>query len=71
MAKFYKTVIQVEVISEGPYDWENLAQVYNDITWGDTSGRVSKVSSNELTHQELVEECGEQGTDIEFFLGEE
>ena len=68
--KFYRTVLQVEILSHEPYTYLGLGQAHEDIIYGDCSGRVSEVSSQEISVEELREGCEEHGTDVEFFLGE-
>ena len=38
---FYRTVIQVEILSEEPFRHSNLNDVYHAITSGDCSGKVA------------------------------
>ena len=65
--KYYKTVIQVTVISEGQYTNENLEGINDDITDGPCSGAVETVSQVELTAKEAADALMEQGSDPEFF----
>jgi hypothetical protein len=66
---FYKTVIQVEVLTEDPYGWNRLGEVAHDIMFGHASGLVSEVSREEITEEQLVEECAKHATDPTFFTG--
>lgn len=68
---FYKTVIQIEILSEGPFVWDELDDIHAEIMDGAASGRIEEVSQEELTLEELEEECNKHHTDSEFFLGEE
>lgn len=46
--KFYRTVIQVEVLSETPLDDDvDLDEVYAIITHGDCSGQCKRIVDNE------------------------
>jgi len=65
--KFYKTVITVEVLSEGPYEFVSLRQVVDDITDGDCSGKIEDGESVELSREDFVAACEAQGSDPEFF----
>ena len=47
--RFCKTVIRVTVLSEGPFEYENLNDVYHAITTGDCSGEVKTVEAQYLT----------------------
>ena len=70
MTQFYRTVITIEVLSDGPFFYQNLAQVHEETTYGSCSGLHAITKSERLTIKELVERCEEHGTDPEFFLGE-
>ena len=66
--KFYKTVLQVEVLSEDtPINCENLDQVGYAITEGDCSGVVRTVSTVKMTGAQAAKALQEQGSDPEFF----
>ena len=67
MSKFYKTTIMVEVLSEEPVDFDNLAAVDLAITDGDCSGKweVSKVE--ELDKHEAATALMAHGSDPSFF----
>lgn len=47
--KFHRTIITIEVLSEEPYNPEDLNDVAHDITTGDCSGNWS------ITKQEVVD----------------
>ena len=72
MAKFFKTILKVEVLSENS-DVANLD--IDEIAWaitdGDCSGLVTVEEVKQLSEEELVAECDKQGTDPAFFLGDE
>jgi len=66
--KFYKTVIQVEILSEEPYSSPTtLDQIHYDITFGDCSGYLSLLTSQELSRKDFIEEVFKQGSDPGFF----
>ena len=65
--KFYKTVLQVEVLSEAPYQPESLAQVHHDITEGDCSGKWQVVRTKELNGQQAARALTGQASDPGFF----
>ena len=66
--KFYRTEIKVVVLSETPYCLKNLAQVHDDITYGDCSGDWSVLpTSKQLTPKQAAAALREQGSDPSFF----
>lgn len=69
--KFYKTVYQVEVLSEEKFDEDDgmsLTDIDDEITNGHSSGRVIKIIDNEeKTGEEMAKLLKEQGSDTEFF----
>lgn len=67
MRKFYKTVIQTTVLSEEPFEYENLSQVNSAITAGDCSGKVETVEAKELSGKEMAQALLAQGSDPQFF----
>ncbi len=71
MIKFYKTIVRVEILHEGGYEFDDLKDLHNDITHGDCSGNIVEESVEALTKEELAFECGRHGTNLEFFLGGE
>lgn len=66
--KFWKTIIQVEVLSEGPdlppTDLNELAHL---ITEGECSGKVTTESVTKLNGKEAAKALQAQGSDPEFF----
>ena len=64
---FHKTIIQVEVLSEDFYDFDNLEGTHYDITEGACSGKVKVLSQVELNAKEVREALVEQGSDPSFF----
>jgi hypothetical protein len=67
--KFYRTVIQVEILSESPYDSpESLKQVDYDISEGHCSGDVTFVTLNEqVDGPAMAKLLLAQRSDPEFF----
>jgi hypothetical protein len=66
--KFYRTVFQVEVLSEEPYENNNLDTLYYDITEGHCSGKVTKIVHNEeKTGPEIAKLLEAQSSEPEFF----
>lgn len=65
---FFKTVIQVEVLSEDqPVDDLDLRQIAYEIMDGDCVGASSLISKKELTGKECADELYELGSEPEFF----
>jgi len=65
---FFKTIIQIEVLSEGqPVDDLDLRQIAYEIMDGDCVGASSLVSKQELTGKECAEELTKMGSEPEFF----
>lgn len=65
--KFYKKVVQVEILSEDPIGCVSLEQIAYGITEGDWSGKLETVSDTELNGKEAVKELLNQGSDCTFF----
>ena len=63
----YKTVIRVEVLSDGPYEWDTLNDVYRDSLVGGVSEISETESSVRLTTEEATAECDKHHTGPEFF----
>lgn len=64
--KFYSTKITVEVLSEAPFEFEDLSDVHHAITEGECSGAwvaVFTVLNGKQTAERLVA----QGSDPAFF----
>jgi len=65
---FFKTIIQIEVLSEGqPVDDLDLRQIAHEICDGDCVGASSLISKQELTGKECADELYELGSEPEFF----
>lgn len=65
--KFYKTIFQVEVLSEEPIKELSLSDLDYEITEGDCSGRVSTLSENTINGACAANELLAQGSDPSFF----
>lgn len=66
-----KTVITVTVLSNGDYEFTNLASLAYDITDGDCSGACEVTSIQTLSREEMAEALKAQGSDPTFLLGED
>jgi len=65
--KFYRTVIQVEVLSEEPYEFNGLEQLAQDVTSGDCSGKDTTIIDNQsVTAPEMAKMLRAQGSDPGF-----
>lgn len=67
MRKFYRTLIQVEVLTEDPYSPEDLSNVAEDITTGDASGTFRITKSEEVDGPTMAKLLIAQGSDPGFF----
>lgn len=66
--KFYRTVVQIEILSEDPYVYKDLLDVHDDITDGECSGLVTDVVLNEECNgARMAELLTAQSSDPEFF----
>jgi|WetSurMetagenome_2_1015567.scaffolds.fasta_scaffold789096_1 hypothetical protein len=67
--KFYRTVIQVEILSEEPYSMEkDLVSINYDINEGDCSGDVrALVENQEVDGPQMARLLIAQNSDPEFF----
>jgi len=66
--KFYRTVIEVEVLSEEPFEYDTLYQVHCSITEGHCSGTVTpKVKNEEVDGPAMAKLLIAQRSDPEFF----
>jgi hypothetical protein len=65
---FYRNVLIVEILSEDPFDWDDLRDVYDAITTGDCSGRVKQTITNQkLTGAQTAKRLLKQASDPSFF----
>lgn len=65
--KFYRTIIQVEVLSEEPYEITDLEDIAYDVDQGDCSGITKIVSTETVGGPEITKLLEAQGSDPEFF----
>ncbi len=69
---FYRTIIQIEVLSESPYSSTDLEKIYLDISEGAQSGEVTIITdSEEMDSKTCVAKLKEQGSEPDFFLLDE
>ena len=66
-SKFYRTVIQVEILSEEPYHETALNKIHHDITLGPCSGLIDVIKAEEITPEKMAECLIRQGSNPEFF----
>jgi hypothetical protein len=72
--RYYKTVLQVEVLSDGPVVEslpvdKLLSYLEYEGSFGHNSNYITIVSTEPLTAEKLELECGKHGTDATFFTG--
>jgi hypothetical protein len=68
MRKFYRTVVQIEILSEGLYHGHELGIIDHDITEGECSGSLSDVVRNwEVDGPTMAKLLIAQGSDTAFF----
>lgn len=66
--KFYRSVIQIEVLSEEPYSSTDLEKINYDITEGHNVGEVTITTDSEIMDvKTCVEKLIAVGSDPEFF----
>lgn len=73
MRRLYRTTIAVTILSEEPIESGiSLEEIANQIVDGDWSGSTSLFNTEILSGMEEIKEaCQEQGTDVDFFFGED
>lgn len=65
---FYKTVFQVEVLSEEPFNLNaSLDDIHYQIIEGNCSGKTTASSVTTLNGKQAAKELQKQGSDPEFF----
>jgi len=64
--QFYRTVITVEVLTNEPFFFENLADVHYAVTEGHASGTFFVESEETVTEETMRELLIAQGSDPEF-----
>jgi hypothetical protein len=65
--KFYKTTLQVTILSEEPFEWDDLSSVHHSVTSGDCSGDIEEIERITLNGKECASALIAQGSDPEFF----
>ena len=65
--KFHRTVIQVVVLSEEPFNCESLEGINYAITDGDCVGTVETKSAKELTGRQMANALYAAGSEPGFF----
>jgi len=63
----YRTIIQIVVLSEGPFDCKDLGVIHNAITEGDCVGTVSIEDSVVLTRKQTADALYKAGSEPAFF----
>jgi len=65
----YRTIIQYEILSDEPYDDEDLETISNETYDGNWSGLMlePKILNQKLFGKEAVKAINSQGSDSEFF----
>ena len=69
--KFYKTTLQVEILSEELLKLDDLRVEIEEAMFGDNSMIWSVVSEETMTGSKIVEALYSQGSDPEFFMLDE
>jgi len=65
--KFYQTKIVTTVLSEEPFEWDNLNDVAYAISRGDCSGHTKECDHKVLTAKQVVKALQAQGSEPGFF----
>jgi len=65
--KFYRTVVQVEVLSESSIQTAELDALHHMITEGDCSGHLTTVVQEELNGKQAADALVKQASDPSFF----
>ncbi len=65
--KFFKTKIEVEVLSEEPFEYDSINDIAYSITQGDCSGVLIHKGMKKLNGKQIANELLKQGSDLEFF----
>jgi hypothetical protein len=64
---FFKTVVQIEILSENPFEFISLTDLDCLISKGLVAGDVQIIEQDELTGKEAAAALIQQGTDPGFF----
>lgn len=54
MKKYYRTTIRVDVLSEEPFEYLDLASVHEKITHGECSGTFKTIKTETLTGKQMA-----------------
>lgn len=66
--KFYRTVIQIEVLSEEPYSSTDLEKINDDITNGHQVGDITIITdSEEMDAKTCADKLSKVGSEPDFF----
>lgn len=66
--KFFRSVLEVEVLSEEPVSFNNLQEVHHAVTEGGCSGSIKvKIRNQSVTGVRMARLLEKQGSDPEFF----
>lgn len=71
MTAYKKTTITVEVLSDGNWEWDDLADVAYAITEGECSGVIVDTDVKFMSAQEMGEALVAQGSDPDFLINQE
>lgn len=63
---FYKTIIQIEVLSEGRFEWDSLEDISMRIL-DDCSGKITEISNKKISAKEAAKELISHNSDPAFF----
>lgn len=66
--KFYKAIVQVEVLSETPIDFENLATLASQMDDGDWVGTYKIKEHKTINSKQAVRNLRKVGSDPSFFM---
>ena len=70
--KIYKTIVQVEILSDEPYIVGSIDDIARDISSGGESGYSEVIEDRiELSGKKAVKEIKKHGSDPEFFSMDE
>jgi hypothetical protein len=67
MKKYYRTIIEIEVLSDEEVGFTDLDGVIEAITDGDCSGSWEQKDSQPVSKEEMRELLAKQGSDPDFF----
>lgn len=65
---YYRTVVQIEILSKDPYEYTNLRNLEYDVTQGDCSGVTKVISSEEVDRESMANLLLSQGSDPSFLI---